>query len=320
MRFSIVVSLLAAAIIAPSHCTVNKKIVPDVTNKTLVLSIAELAANAYHYPESRNTSVWRNTTGIWNYMYSYGWEIDGLRGHIFNHVEEDIIIMSIKGTSLNSAKDKESANLICSCNCCHSNCTNECDRDKLLESLPHMYLSLLLLAYYDIEQEYPGHQIWFTGHSMGSVIASLAGIRTCNPVVGFSAPGEQLFADRIGLKHECDGDNIPSIYHFGYYRDPIYVGNCGWLCNLAGYRMDSKCHHGYECTYSNTDDDESEPPGEPHGFNENNDELLPLGSGMIYYHTINFLIDKIIKPFEKVPLCYAEFNCTEKCISKDFQI
>jgi len=295
---------------------------PDVTNKTTVLSLAELAANAYRYPEDRNTSYWRNSTLQWEYMHSYGWKVDGLRGHMFKHVQEDIIVISVKGTSLNSAKDKESANMICSCNCCYSNCTNACDRDRLLQSLPNMYLSLLIKAYEEMRKNYSDYQFWFTGHSMGAVIAALAGVKTCNPAVGFSAPGEQLFADRIGLQHKC-GDALPPIYHIGYYRDPIYVGNCGWLCSLAGYRMDSKCHHGYECTYKDSKDETPEtpePPDEPHGmmqrlmFNELDElDLSPLGSGMIYTHTINFLIDKVIKPADEVPKCFAEFNCTEKC-------
>ena len=298
------------------------QIFPNVTNKEMILSLAELAANAYHDPSERNTSSWRNETLLWNYLDSYGWEVDGLRGHVFSHTTESILTISVKGTSLNSAKDKESANLICSCNCCYSNCTNACDKERLLHSLPNMYLSLLLIAYYDLKQDYPFHSIWFTGHSMGAVIAALGGVRTCNPAIGFSAPGEQLFADRIDLKHECDnernnGEGLPPIYHIGYYRDPIFVGNCGWLCSLAGYRMDSKCHHGMECVYKDsTEDDE---PGELDEYGmggmigmEDVKEGT-LGSGLIYTHTANFLIDKVIKPADAIPLCYPSVNCTEKC-------
>ena len=287
---------------------------PDVTNKTIVLGIAELAANAYHYPDMMGQSAWRNTTNLFTYEYSYGWEVDGLRGHIFKSRDFPAIVFSVKGTTLNSKKDKESANLICSCNCCFSNCTNSCDKDRLLESLPNMYLSLLLLAYEDAKRVYPGYAVWFTGHSMGSVIASLAAIKTCNPAVGFSSPGEQLFADRIDLKHNCPELHRRTVHHIGYYKDPIFTGTCGWLCSAVGYRMESLCHHGTECTYVDAknvkkfDDNEEKDDGKS---DEDVEDML--GSGMIYKHTINFLIDKVIMKNEKVPECIPVTNCTEKC-------
>lgn len=284
---------------------------PDVADKELVLSLAELAANAYHYPDKWNQTVWRNSTDLFTYEYSYGWDVDGLRGHIFKSRKDPVIVLSVKGTSLNSQKDKESANLICSCNCCFSNCTNQCDKERLVNSLPNMYLSLLLIAFEDVKERYSDHSIWFTGHSMGSVIASLAAVKTCNPAVGFSAPGEQLFSDRIQLDHKCPLEHKKTIHHFGYYKDPIFVGNCGWLCTVAGYRMESKCHHGTECLYTDTEGGEEEEE-----FLDKDKVHKPeqdLGSGMIRTHTINFLIDKVIKKQDKVPICIPVQNCTETC-------
>ena len=288
-------------------------VLPDVRDKELVLSLAELASNAYHYPEERNTTGWRNSTKLWKYEYSYGWDIDGPRGHVFSHDDPPVITVAVKGTSLNSKKDKESANLICSCNCCYANCTRECDKDRLLESLPNMYLSLLLLEYDTLLREYPNHNIWFTGHSMGAVIAALAGVRTCHPAVGFSAPGEQLFSNRIGLKHKCASE-LPPIYHIGYYRDPIFAGNCGWLCMVAGYRMDSKCHHGMECIYrESTGEDEDRLLYQTDVRDNAHGTSLGLGSGLIYTHTVNFLIDRVISPNAEVPICVSNPNCTEIC-------
>ena len=316
---SVLFSLLFSIFTLCSAASTSTKVAqhPDVTNKTVVHSLAELAANAYH--KHSNSTAWRNETLLWRYIDSYGWDIDGLRGHVFEHVEDKIITISVKGTSLNSGKDKESANLICSCNCCYSNCTTTaCDKDKLLQSLPNMYLTLLLIAYEDIVQVYPEHSVWFTGHSMGAVIAALGGVRTCNPAIGFSSPGEQMFADRIELKHQCpDKKTLSPVYHIGYYRDPIFVGNCGWLCSIAGYRMDSKCHHGRECVYKDStdeDDDDGEEDGE-----EDDDSIgeETFGSGLIYTHTANFLIDKVIKPADKVPVCSPAVNCTERCKEDD---
>ena len=289
---------------------VEGTILPDMTNKTLLLSVAELASNAYHMPDIRNSTTWRNTTEMWYYEYSYGWEVDGLRGHVFRNVVENTIVFSVKGTSLNSKKDKESANMICSCNCCFGNCTGECDEQRLKQGLPNMYFMLLISAYEDAMERYPGYTFWFTGHSMGAVVAALAGVKTCNPVIGFSAPGEQMFADRIELNHDCPSEPFPPIYHVGYYKDPIYVGNCGWLCAVAGYRMDSRCHHGYECTYIDSTEEELLIMQRTETME---DYQRDLGSGLIYTHTINFLIDKVIAPQEEVPSCIAVTNCTEKC-------
>ncbi len=285
---------------------------PDITNKNEILALAELSANAYLYPNTRNASSWRNSTKMYNYEYSYGWDVDGLRGHVFKKVDAPVITIAVKGTSLNSQKDKESANLICSCNCCFSKCTNKCDRKRLMESLPNMYLSLLLIAVERVKERYRDHAIWFTGHSMGSVVAALAAVKTCNHAIGFSAPGEQLFANRINLTHNCGDNHKRTIHHFGYYKDPIFIGNCGWWCTAAGYRIDSKCHHGNECVYL-------DPPKIDKLVYENeqsyysNKQLHELGSGMIYKHTINFLIDKIIIPNQDVPQCIPVTNCTETC-------
>jgi len=314
--FPVIILSLSLFLLSSFLVDASATSLPDVTNKTVVLSLAELAANAYLYPDLRNTATWRNSTNVWKYLFSYGWEIDGLRGHVFEHVRDQIITLSVKGTSLNSAKDKESANMICSCNCCFSNCTRQCDRERLLEGLPNMYLSLLVIAYDDLRKTYPQHQFWFTGHSMGAVIAALAGMELCHPVVAFSSPGEQLFADRIGLAHACHTGN-PSIYHIGYYRDPIYVGNCGWLCYMAGYRMESKCHHGYECVYNDSIDEDASLTLQGAAIelqeNWNVQSRRSLGSGMIYTHTIKFLIDKVITPSYDVPKCKRVEHCQETC-------
>lgn len=278
---------------------------PDITNKTIILSLAELSSNAYQSPVLQNTTSWKNSTNIWTFRDSYGWNVDGLRGHIFKHRFLPIITIAVKGTSLNSQKDKESANLICSCNCCFGNCTNACDKEKLVESLPNMYLSLLLETFQETKKKYPGYSIWYTGHSMGSVIASMAAVSTCNPSVGFSAPGEQLFSDRIGLEHKCNDQHKLTVHHIGYYKDPIFTGKCGWMCWAVGYNMDSQCHHGTECFYKdieNSDDDD-----------KYRNEMKSLGSPLIYKHTINFLIDKLISKQETVPKCVPVENCSEKC-------
>lgn len=57
----------------------------------------------------------------------------------------------------------------------------------------------------DLIQEKPQREIWFTGHSLGGVIAVLAAIESdCpNPVYTFGCPrfGDREFASRLGIRH-----------------------------------------------------------------------------------------------------------------------
>lgn len=258
------------------------------SNKTEVLALAELASNAYHSPQSKDT--WRNTTGVYNYLNSFGYKEDGLRAHLFSHNFKDTLVISIKGTSLSSSNDKDNDNIMFSC-CCGFPCKNStCDRQQLTTSLPTLYVGLVLETYRLVAEHYPGKEILFTGHSLGASIASIAGMQTCSKVVAFSSPPEALFTKRIGLKHNCQGEHTRNIFHFGYEYDPIFKGTCGLLCKVAGYNMDSKCHHGNECIYS---------------------DVSKLGSTLITRHTINYLID-IIKNSEP-PTCTFIHKCQESC-------
>ena len=276
-----------------------QNLTPDITDKTLILALAQLSSNAYF--DNSNQKNWYNNS-LFNYEYSYGWDVDGLKGHIFKMNTENIIVISVKGTSLSSSKDKESANLICSCNCCNSNCTNQCDKEKLQNSLPGMYASLLIKVYKQVSQLYPGYTVWFTGHSMGAVVASIVATQTCNSAVTFSSPGEQLFDDRINLVHRClqkKSNHKITIHHFGYYNDPIFTGTCT-LCRLVGYHMDSICHHGSKCTFQKPNDNFIEP------------EIDIFGSFILPSHRISFLIN-IIEKTNIMPECIPVTNCTEKC-------
>jgi putative lipase involved disintegration of autophagic bodies len=119
-------------------------------------------------------------------------------------------------------------------------------------------------------------------------VASLMAVATRSAAYTFQAPGEALFASRVGMmipgidqvveygpRHggpggqsvlmgkeapdaEFGAQNWPwtpkalPIYHFGHPSDPIFMGGCRgrWsLCYVAGYGMDTKCHIGYKCMY-----------------------------------------------------------------------
>lgn len=258
------------------------------SNKTELLALAELASNAYHSPDEKDS--WRNTTGVYNYLNSFGYSKDGLRTHLFSHNFRDTLVISIKGTSLSSTNDKENDNNMFSC-CCGFTCKERtCDRQRLVTTLPTLYVGLVLETYRIVKEIYPSKEILFTGHSLGASIASIAGMQTCRQVVAFSSPPEALFSERIGLEHNCQGEHTKNIFHFGYEHDPIFLGTCGFLCKVAGYNMDSKCHHGNKCVYS---------------------DLVDLGSTLITRHTINYLID-IIKRSEP-PTCTFIEDCQESC-------
>ncbi|KAG9098360.1 putative lipase atg15, partial [Ceratobasidium sp. 392] len=90
---------------------------PDVTDRVTLQEMAKMTANAYARPGHSN---WYNMSTRWNTSFEFGWEPDedGFRGHVFVSEDEDIVVMSIKGTSLwtpvgdkTSKKDKLNDNL-----------------------------------------------------------------------------------------------------------------------------------------------------------------------------------------------------------------
>jgi lipase ATG15 len=100
--------------------TVDEVPGPNVTDKQTVLSFAHMAASAYFIEPSRDDWI---DIGF-NYTEDFGWEDDGLRGHIFADIENKTVIISLKGTSLayldgpeTAERDKRNDNLFGSC-CC----------------------------------------------------------------------------------------------------------------------------------------------------------------------------------------------------------
>ncbi|KAG9607349.1 alpha/beta-hydrolase, partial [Aureobasidium melanogenum] len=69
---------------------------PDVTDKKTVSSFAHMAANAYvSIPRQGD---WIDIGDGFNYTEDFGWEDDGLRGHIFADTENKTVVISLKGT------------------------------------------------------------------------------------------------------------------------------------------------------------------------------------------------------------------------------
>jgi len=72
-------------------------LVPDVTDLTTVTTLAQIANNAYI--EIPKTFDWIDVNGPWNLSSDFGWEKNGLRGHVFASEGNETIIISLKGTS-----------------------------------------------------------------------------------------------------------------------------------------------------------------------------------------------------------------------------
>ncbi|KAI1310511.1 putative lipase atg15, partial [Mortierella claussenii] len=70
---------------------------PDITDKETVLQFAKMNYNSY--TEVANPG-WYDLEGHWNVNSTFGWEEDGVRGHIFASADNSTLIIAIKGTSL----------------------------------------------------------------------------------------------------------------------------------------------------------------------------------------------------------------------------
>ncbi len=70
---------------------------PDVTDKGTVLSLAKMTLDAYI--QEPFTHDWKDVKEGFNYSQSFGWEEDGLRGHIFADADNSTIVIAIKGTT-----------------------------------------------------------------------------------------------------------------------------------------------------------------------------------------------------------------------------
>lgn len=56
-----------------------------------------MAADAY--VQDHDGSGWKDVKGGFNYTDDFGWEADGLRGHIFADQKNRTIVIGLKGTS-----------------------------------------------------------------------------------------------------------------------------------------------------------------------------------------------------------------------------
>jgi len=293
---------------------------PNVTDKTTVLSFANMALNAYILEPSGGD--WKDVKGGFNYTEDFGWEKDGLRGHIFADTKNSTVVIGLKGTSISifdkadtTSHDKENDNLFGSCCCaqggqyfwkqvcdCQTStytCNNTCLTTALRQK-SHYYHAARDL-YHTVAEEFPNADIWLTGHSLGGVVTSLLGLTYGVPAITFEAFPDALAASRLGLptppgyhigRHQ-DRRNS-AIHHFGHTADPVYMGTChaaSSACTIGGYAFQSQCHTGNTCTYDSVTD-------------------LGLRPG-ISTHSISFVIKDVIEKYDEPPKCRIEEDCTD---------
>jgi len=305
---------------SPSAWTVDEIPGPEVTDKDTVLSMAYIAANAY--VETEGQPDWEEVGDPFHDDVDFGWEGDGLRGHVWADETNSTIVIGLKGTSMavfdgdgTTTNDKINDNLFFSC-CCGQqgswswkkvcdcatgtySCNNTCVVQSLKEESRYYTAGRELFA--NVTELYPNANVWLAGHSLGGAVSSLLGLTYGIPVVTFEAVPEALAASRLGLPAPPGADpNAPqarentAAYHFGHTADPVYIGACNGAtasCSYAGYALETVCHTGMECVYDVVAD-----------------KGWRVGIGT---HTIKSVIHDIILKYDTVPECKFTPECRD---------
>ena len=315
------------SVLAASDWTFDAVPGPNITDKATVISLANMAANAY--VKVPGTDDWEDVnTGEnskFNHSAAFGWEGDGLRGHIFADRDNSTIVIGLKGTtpavfdgSGSTTRDKENDNLffscccgqggqylwrrVCDCNTAAYTCNNTCLLKNLRER--NMYYTAAMELYGNVTEMYPDSQIWLAGHSLGGSVSSLLGLTFGLPVTTFEAPAEALAAARLGLPvppgvrdglHQLR--QFTGAYHFGHTADPIYMGTCNAAtsaCTLGGYAMETQCHTGKVCVYDTVDDKQWRVSAST--------------------HSIRSVIKNVIMAYDDLPTCEPDSTEDDPCV------
>ncbi|KAK4553539.1 putative lipase atg15 [Recurvomyces mirabilis] len=317
-----------AATLPSSAWTIDEISGPNITDKKSVLNMAKMASNAYEKDES--SPGWKDVKGGFNYTDNFGWQQDGLRGHIFADEKNGTIVIGLKGTSPavfdgadTTGNDKLNDNLFGSCCCgqggswqwkqvcdCMTD-TYTCNSTCLVKSLrekSHYYWAVRDL-YHNVTERYPNSEVWLAGHSLGGVVSSLLGLTYGLPALTFEAYPDAMAASRLGLPTP-PGFKIGShqsrvstgIYHFGHTADPIFMGTCNSatsFCSIGGYAFQGLCHTGHTCTYDTVGD---------------------LGWRVgIGTHKISNVIRDVIEKYDAVPTCEVDVDCQDCSLWKFFE-
>jgi lipase ATG15 len=302
---------------------------PNITDKETVVNLAKMTSDAYIGDPS--LPGWFNLSDGFNRSQSFGWEEDGLRGHVFANADNSTVVVSFKGTTIGAAfhlntisnrliggtadsrertrtRDRENDNVFFSC-CCATqradpywygsvcdcrNSTYSCNSTCLSQECGRQdrYYTRAMDVILNITSLYPTSQLWTVGHSLGGAVASLMGMTFNVPAVAFESPPDRLPAYRLGLA--LPPTDYPITYHFGNTADPIFMGACNGYsssCSAAGYAFESVCFTGKRCVYDTI-----------------GDKSWHLN---ILNHRINTVIDQVLETYETVPNCTSDDECVD---------
>jgi len=302
---------------------------PNITDKETVVNLAKMTSDAYVGDPS--LPGWFNLSDGFNRSQSFGWEKDGLRGHVFANADNSTVVVSFKGTTIGAAFhlntisnrliggtadprertrtcDRENNNVLFSC-CCATqradpywygsvcdcrNSTYFCNSTCLSQECGRQdrYYTRAMDVILNITSSYPTSQLWTVGHSLGGAVASLMGMTFNVPAVAFESPPDRLPAYRLGLA--LPPTDYPITYHFGNTADPVFMGACNGYsssCSVAGYAFESECFTGKRCIYDTIGDKD---------WHLN-----------ILNHRINTVIDQVLETYETVPNCTSDDECVD---------
>ena len=307
--------------LSPSAWTIDDIPGPNVSDKMTVIALARMAQAAYVLEP--DTTHWQNISEFHN-STNFGWESDGLRGHVWANDKNSTIIISMKGTTMavfdgaeTSTQDKENDNLFFSC-CCGQqgqltwrkvcdcatgtySCNSTCVTRHLRQE--HRYYTAAKELYTNVTELYPEANVWVSGHSLGGAVSSLLGMTYGLPTITFESPPEDLAAKRLGLPLPPPIGSDPDAprkrgytgtYHIGHTADPLFLGTCNGitsLCSFAGYAMETACHAGKECVYDVVGDE---------------GRRVSLTS-----HSIKAVIEEVLLKYDKVPECVTTPECVD---------
>ncbi|KAK4247332.1 putative lipase [Corynascus novoguineensis] len=308
------------SVLSPSAWTVDEVPGPNITDRDTVLTLALMAADAY--VEKPGEADWEDVGAPFNRSLDFGWEGDGLRGHVFADETNSTIVIGLKGTSVavfdgegTTTNDKINDNLFFSCCCAQQGpwtwhqvcdcatgtytCNNTCVSQALRDENRYYYAARELYA--NVTEIYPNSNVWITGHSLGGAVSSFLGLTYGVPVVTFQAVPDALAAGRLGLPVPPGADpdapqarEYTGAFHFGHTADPIYIGTCNGAtasCSFGGYALETACHTGRECVYDTV-----------------GDKGWRVGIGT---HKIKSVIRDVILKYDTVPECKFTPECRD---------
>ncbi|RMD39819.1 hypothetical protein DV735_g5309, partial [Chaetothyriales sp. CBS 134920] len=309
------------AVLAADEWTLDAVTAPDISDRDTIINMAIIASNAYAIKPDEGD--WREVGQGFNHSRSFGWDGDGLRGHVFVDEANTTIVVSLKGTSPavfdgegTTTRDKINDNLFFSCCCaqggqyfwrqvcdCAAEGTYTCDERCVERALraENRYYRASIDLYTNITELYPDANVWVVGHSLGGSVSSLLGMTFGLPVIAYEAPGDDLAAKRLGLPRPPTDDtgrayrgHYTGSVHIGHTADPVFMGTCNGAtatCTLGGYAMESQCHSGLQCVYDTVGD---------WGWR--------VGIG---YHKIHNVIDSVLRRYPTVPQCVPDDECVD---------